>query len=169
MVLQKIIFNWIIIEKNCLMPPYQWYHRHVIHKFCTGYLLHHSGKVPIHCAYQFQRRRIKKNQPIRNKNCSQRPCFCSIEMNVDILQRTLIVRFSFFLLSGFRGEDFYKLTNQKQEMSMAACLLSDFNEMNNLLQIFPTKSRSFGQTVSEENIFRNRTTRTNICLLGRCL
>ena len=49
-------FNWPITNKNYLWQPYQLYNRHEIWKFCTGSPTHHSYKVTIRCASQFQRR-----------------------------------------------------------------------------------------------------------------
>jgi hypothetical protein len=44
----------------------------------------------------------------------------------------LPTKFRFIWPSSFRGEDFKKLANQKQELPVAPCLLMDRNKMSNL-------------------------------------
>jgi hypothetical protein len=39
-----------------------------------GHSIDASYQVSVHLAKQFQRRRFKKNRPIRNKNCLWWPC-----------------------------------------------------------------------------------------------
>jgi hypothetical protein len=57
----------------------------------------------------------------------------------------------FLWLRGFRGEDFYKLTNQKQNSPMAAMFLTGRNELGNLYRFLPNFG-SFGKAVSEEKL-----------------
>jgi hypothetical protein len=66
-------------------------------------------QVSIHLAKRFQRRRFKKNQPIRNKNCLWRPCLLMDldEMSnlyrgssIDTFYQVLV-----HLVKRFRGED----------------------------------------------------------------
>ena len=69
----------------------------------------------------------------------------------------LPTKFWFIWPSGFRGEDFQKSTNQKQELPVAAILLMNRDEMSNLIEdlprMLPTKFRFIWQAVSEEKIF----------------
>ena len=44
----------------------------------------------------------------------------------------LPTKFRFIWQNGFRGEEFKKSTNKKQELLVAACLLMDREEMSNL-------------------------------------
>jgi hypothetical protein len=60
----------------------------------------------------------------------------------------LPTKFRFIWPSGFRGEDFFKSANQKQDCLWWPCLLMDQNEMSNFLPNF----RSIGFVVSEEKI-----------------
>ena len=47
-----------------------------------------SYQVSVHLAKRFQRRRFKKNRPIRNKNCLWRPCLLMDRDKMSHLQRT---------------------------------------------------------------------------------
>ena len=67
----------------------------------------------------------------------------------------LPTNFQFFWASSFREEDFQKLTNQKQELPVAPCLLTDRDEMRNIykrhfIDAFVTSFGSFEQAVSEK-------------------
>jgi hypothetical protein len=70
----------------------------------------------------------------------------------------LPAKFRFIWPSGFRGENFLKLTNQKEELPVAAMFV---NESGRNEQSFKRTFQgcslpsfdSFGQTVSEEKIF----------------
>ena len=44
----------------------------------------------------------------------------------------LPTKFRFIWPSGFRGEDLQKLANQKQELTVAPCLLMDQDQMCNI-------------------------------------
>ena len=44
----------------------------------------------------------------------------------------LPTKFGFIWQSGFRGEDLKKSVNQKQELPLAACLLTNRDEISNL-------------------------------------
>ena len=61
----------------------------------------------------------------------------------------------------FRGEDFQKLTNQKQELPMAAMFVNGSGRNKQALQktfhrCFLPSFDSVGHAVSEEKIFRNQ-------------
>jgi hypothetical protein len=83
----------------------------------------------------------------------------------------LSVKCCFIWPNGFRGEDFLKLTNQKQELPMVAMFV---NKMSNLyrgpsIDASYQASGQFGQVVSEEKIFRDQPTRNKNCLWKQCL
>jgi hypothetical protein len=48
------------------------------------------------------------------------------------LQKMLPTKFGFIWQSGFRGEDLKKSVNQKPELPLAACLLTNRDEISNL-------------------------------------
>ena len=101
------------------------------------------------------------NRPIRNKNCLWRPCLLTDRDEMNILYRgppqMLPTKFRFIWQSGFRGEDFYKSTNQKQELPVAAMFVNGSGRNEHSLQrtfhrCFLPSFSSFGRGVSEEKI-----------------
>jgi hypothetical protein len=82
----------------------------------------------IRLAKRFQRRRFFRNQPIRNKNCLWWPCLSTDRDKMKIFREDMIwmlpTKFRFIWPSGFRGEDFFKSANQKQELPMAAMFVN---------------------------------------------
>ena len=69
---------------------------------------------------------------------------------------------------------FQKSTNQKQELPMVAMFVNRLGQNQQSLQrtfhrSFLPSFGSFGQAVSEENIFRNRPIRNKNCLWRPCL
>ena len=65
---QKIFRNQPIRNKNCLWQPCLLMDRDKMSNFYREPSIDASYQVSVHLAKWFQRRRIKKNQPIRNKN-----------------------------------------------------------------------------------------------------
>jgi hypothetical protein len=49
----------------------------------------------------------------------------------------LPIKFRINWPNGYRREEFLKLANQKQESPVAACLLTDRDEMSNLIEGLP--------------------------------
>ena len=81
----------------------------------------------------------------------------------------LPTKFRFIWPSDFRGEDFQKSTNQKQELPVAAMILNESGRNEQSLQktchrCFLPSFGSFGQMVLEEKIFKNRPIRNKNCL-----
>jgi hypothetical protein len=86
----------------------------------------------------------------------------------------LPTKFRFIWPSGFRGEEFKKLANQKQELPVVAMFVNGSGQNVQSLErtahrCFLPSFRSFGQTVSEEKIFKNRPIRNMNCLWWPCL
>jgi hypothetical protein len=82
--------------------------------------------------------------------------------------------FRFIWPSGFSGEDFKKLTNQKQELPMVAMFVNGSGQ--NVQSLEKTAHRcflpsfgSFGQTVSEEKNLKNQPIRNKSRLWRSCL
>ena len=74
----------------------------------------------------------------------------------------LPTKFRFIWQSGFRGEDLQKLTNQKQELPVAAMIVNESGQNEHSLQrtfhrCFLPNFSSFGKAVSEEKIFQKST------------
>jgi hypothetical protein len=77
------------------------------------------------------------------------------------LPKMLPTKFRFIWQYSFRGEEFYKSANQKQESSVAATFVNGSGRNEHSLQrtfhrCFQPSFGSFGQAVSEEKIFKNR-------------
>ena len=73
----------------------------------------------------------------------------------------LPIKFRFIWKSGFRGQDFQKSTNQKQELPVAAMFVNGSGRNEQSIQktfhrCFLPSFGSFSKAVSEEKIFRNR-------------
>ena len=71
----------------------------------------------------------------------------------------LPTKFRFIWRSGFRGKDFQKSTNQKQELPMVAMFVNELGQNEQFLQrtfhkCFVPNFSSFGHAVSEEKIFQ---------------
>ena len=86
----------------------------------------------------------------------------------------LPTKFRFIWPNGFRGEEFKKSTNQKQESPVAAKFFNESRRNEQSLQrtfhrCFLPSFGSFGQAVSEEKIFLNRPIRNKNCLWQPCL
>jgi hypothetical protein len=81
----------------------------------------------------------------------------------------LPTKFRFIWPSGFREEDFFKSTNQKQELAATAMFVNGSGQNEQSLQrtfhsCLLLTFDSFGQAVSEEKIFNNRPIRNKNCL-----
>jgi hypothetical protein len=86
----------------------------------------------------------------------------------------LPTKFRFIWPSGFRGEDFKKSTNQKQELPVAAMFINGSGQNvqsseRTAHRCFLPSFGSFGQTVSEEKNFKNQPIRHKSRLWRPCL
>jgi hypothetical protein len=86
----------------------------------------------------------------------------------------LPIKLRFIWPSGFRGEEFKKSANQKQESPVVAMFVIGSGRNEQSLQrtfhrCFLPSFGSFGQVVSEEKIFKNRPIRNKNCLWWPCL
>jgi hypothetical protein len=85
----------------------------------------------------------------------------------------LPTKFQFIWLNGFRGEEFKKSANQKQESPVAVMFVNRSGRNEQSLQrtfhrCFLSNFGSFGQAVLEK-IFKNRLIRNKNCLWWPCL
>ena len=86
----------------------------------------------------------------------------------------LPTKFRYIWQSGFRGENFQKLTNQKQELPVVAIFVNGSGRNEQSLQrtahtCFLPCFGSFGQAVSEEKNLKNQPIRNKSCLWRPCL
>ena len=147
-----------------------------------------SYQATVHLAKRFQRRRFFRNPPIRHKNCLWWPCLlmdrdemsnhntglsidASYQVSVHLTNRFQRRR---IWPSGFRGKDFQKSTNQKQELLVAAMSVHGSGRNQHSLQrtahrCFLPSFGSFDQTVSEEKNLKNQPIRNKNRLWRPCL
>ena len=82
--------------------------------------------------------KIFGNRPIRNKNCLWWPCLLmdrdKMSNFIENLPQMLPTKFRFIWPSGFRGEDFQKSTNQKQELHVVAMFVNGSGRNEQCLQ-----------------------------------
>jgi hypothetical protein len=81
----------------------------------------------------------------------------------------LPLKFRFIWPNGFRGEESKKSANQKQESPVAAMFVTDRDGMRTFHWCFLPSFGLFGEAVSEEKIFKNRSIRNKNCLWRPCL
>ena len=86
----------------------------------------------------------------------------------------LPTKFRYIWPNSFRGKEFLKSANQKQESPVVAMFVNGSGQNEHSLQrtfhrCFIQSFRSFGKAVSEEKIFRNRPIRNKNCLQWPCL
>ena len=112
---KKIVRNRPIRNKNCLWRPCLSTDRDEMCNLYRRPSIVASYQVSVHLAKQFEKRRFFLNRPIRNKNYLWRPCLLTDQDEMNNLYRGPS-KFRIIWSSGFRGEDFQKSTNQKQEL-----------------------------------------------------
>ena len=84
---EKIFRNWPIRNKNCLWQPCLLMNRDEMSNLYRGPSKDAPYQVSIHLAKRFQRRRLFRNQPIRNKNGLWRPCLLTDQDEMSNLYR----------------------------------------------------------------------------------
>ena len=127
--------------------------------FNRGPSIDASYQVSVHLAKWFQRRRIKKNQPIRNKNRLWQPCLLMDRNEMSNLYREPSIDASYQVLvhlaKRFQRRFFRNQSIRNKNYLWWPCLLSDWDKISNLYK--RTFNRcflpSFGYVVSEEKIF----------------
>ena len=107
-----------------------------------------------------------KNQPVRKKNPIWRHVCQRIKTEwiffIEDFPQMFSTKFRIIWLSGFRGEDFQKSTNQKQILPVATMCINGSGRNEQYLQktshrcILPSFG-SFGEAVSEEKICQKST------------
>ena len=110
--------------------------------------------------------KIKKNRPIRKKSRLWWPCLLTDRSEMSNLYRGPSIDASYQVTdhwqSSFRGKDFQKSTNQKQELPVVAMFVNGSGRNEQSVQttshrcILPSFG-SFGKAVSEEKIFQKST------------
>jgi hypothetical protein len=74
-------------NKNCLWRPCLLTDRDEMSNIYREPSIDASYQVSVHLAKRFQRRRLFRNQPIRNNNCLWRPCLLTDREEMSYLYR----------------------------------------------------------------------------------
>ena len=119
-----------------------------------------------------------RNRPIRNKNCLWQPCLLMDQDKCAIFReycpQMFPAKFRFIWPNGFRGEEFLKSANQKQESPVAVMFVNGSGRNEQYLQrtfhrCFLPSFGPFCQAVSEEKIKKKQPIRNKNCLWWPCL
>ena len=125
-----------------------------------GPAIHASYQVSIHLAKWFQRRRFFRNQPIRNKNCLQRPCLLMDRDKMSNLYRGPFIdashQVSVHLAKGFQGRRFFRNQPIRNKNCLWwPCLLTYRHKMSNLYR-GPSIDASYQVSVHLAKWFQRR-------------
>ena len=137
-----------------------------------------SYQVMIHLARWSQRRRYFRNQPIRKKNGLWQPYLLTDQKEISILYSGPSLDASYqvpvHLVKRFRGEDFFKSANQKQELPVQAMFV---NGSGKHLQFYrgPAIDTTYqisvllGERFQRRRFFRNQQIKKKNSLWRPCL
>jgi Zn-finger protein len=87
--------NWPIRNKNCLWWPCLLTDWDEMNNLYRGSSIDAPYQVSVHLAKQFQRKRFKKNRPIKNKNCLWWPCLLTDQDKMCHLYRVPFIDASY--------------------------------------------------------------------------
>ena len=114
--------NRPIRNKNCLWWPCLLMDRDKMSILYRGPSIDASYEVSVHLTQWFQRRRLKKNRPIRNKNCLWQPCLVMDRDEISNLNRGPSIDASYqvsvYLAEGFQRRRLKceKLTDDRRQV-----------------------------------------------------
>ena len=134
-------------NKNGLQRPCLLTDRDEISNFVREPSTDASYQVSVHLTKWFQRRRFKKNRPIRNKNCLWRPCLSMDRDKMSNLYREPSIdasyQISVHLGKWFQRRRVFQISaNQKQEWPVAAMFVNG-SEINEQFFRGPSKDASY--------------------------
>jgi hypothetical protein len=102
--------NMPIRNKNCLWRPCLLMDQNDISNRNRGLSIDAFYQVSVHLAKQFSEEKIKKNRPIRNKNCLWRPCLLMDQNDISNRNRGLSIDASYQVSSVHLAKQFqYRL------------------------------------------------------------
>ena len=159
---EKIIkqtHNYIInieLEAQWAEPVSLTFHS-VLRKLNTDPSIHvdASYQVSVHMAKQFKGEDFFRNRPIRNKNCMWWPCLLTDRDEMNNLHRGCSIDASYQVSVVAMFANRSGRNEQSSQRKFHRCFLPSFS--------------SFGQVVSEEKIFNNRSIRNKNFLWWPCL
>ena len=144
--------NQPIRNNNCLWQPCLLMDRDKMSDLYRGPSIDTQCQVSVHLAMQFQKRRLFRNQPIRNKNCLSRPCLLMDREKISNLYRRPSIDASYqvsvHLAKRFQRRRFFKSANQKRQQPVVAMFVNGSGQNEQSLQrtfhrcfLVPTKFR----------------------------
>ena len=148
--------------------PLQRLHRNEMSNHYRGPFINVSYQVSVHLAQRFWQRIYFRYRPIRNKNCLWWPCLLTDQDKMCNLHRgpaRCFLPCSGSFGQALRGEDFQKLANRKQELSVAAMFVNGSNQMSNLYrgpsidasyQVLAHLAKRFQRRFSRNRPIRNK-------------
>jgi hypothetical protein len=116
-------------NKNCLWRPCLLTDWNKMGNRYRGSSIDTSYQVSVNSANRFQRRRFFRNWPIRNKNCLWQPCLLTDWDEMCTLYRGPSIDASYHvsvhLAKRFKRRNFFKSTNQKQELPVVVMFVNE--------------------------------------------
>ena len=134
---EKIFRNRPIRNKNCLWRPCLLTNMDEMSNHNRGPSNDVLYEISVHLGKRFQRRRLFRNQPIRNKNCLWQPCLLTYRDEISNLYRRPSIdasyQVSLHVAEGFqRRRFFFKSANRDKNCLWQPCFLMDRDKMCNL-------------------------------------
>ena len=117
---------------------------------------------------------VNRNQRLSGLSLCRSPFILLRGNLIQNLPQVLLTKFRFIWLSGYRKEDFQKLTNQKQEWLVVAMFVNGWELNVQSLQMtfqgsFLPSFDSFGKVFQKRIFFRNQPIRNKNGLWWPCL
>ena len=144
----------------------------VLRELYTKPSIRASYQIAVHLATQFHRRRLYRNQPIRNKSCLWWPGLWTDWDEMNNLYRGPFIYASDQVAVHLAKRCHWRFFEIDKPETRIACgghvFLTNRAEMSNLYK-GPSIDASFGWTVSEKKLLRNRQIRNKNCLWWPCL
>ena len=136
-----------------------------------------SYQVSVHLAKRFQRRRVYKNIPIRNKNCLWRPCLLMDRDEMSNRNRGLSIDASYQVSTHSEEKNLKNQPIRNKNHLWRPCLLTDVNRSGRNEQslqrtfhrCFLPSFISLGQAVSEEKLFQKSNNKKQELCMTPCL
>jgi hypothetical protein len=157
---EKIFRNRPIRNKNCLWQPCLLMNRDEMSNLYRGPSKDAPYHVSIHLAKRFQRRRLFRNQPIRNKNGLWRPCLLTDRDEMSNLYRGPAIDASYqvsvHLAKWFQRRRFFRNRPIRNKNCLwQPCLLMNRDEISNLYR-GPSIDASYQVSVHFAQWFQRR-------------
>ena len=176
---RRFFRNRPIRNKNCLWWPCLLMDWDKMSNLYRGPSIDASYQIPVNLGKWFQRRRFFQKSTNQKQEWPVAAMFViGSELNEHSLQSTFqgcfLPSFDSFVHAVSEEKIFQKSTNQKQEWIVVAMFVNGSGRNEQSLQrtfhrCFLPSFSSFGQAVSEEKIFLNRSFRNKNCLWWPCL